>query len=205
MEAFLLGVISILTVEVSLFLILSFLLIGKLSNSFPSHLLKVLLLCLTTVMLYSSFILFGPTSIYSFFQSSASIVLILTVFLCLKFLGVFRSMKSEMLKKLVEGALSWVAPVVLGFWLFGLSLMNLGPVLGSMMIHSVNSDSASGVVLIPLFFGLGIALVVGVVLGLSWLFHNKFKSEKFWNVIQVLASVAAAILALRTLISTLLV
>lgn len=200
MEAFLYGIRSILSLEAALFMIFSFLLIGKLSSFFGSHLVKVAMLSTTTVFMFMFFVVLSPTTAFELLRSLSVFVLVLTIIICLKLLGIIKMIKSQQLRANVDGVFNWFAPIVFGYWLFAQSFLNLGPLMSPIIIPEMSIQFDLNVELIPLFFGLGVVLAVGGVLTLSWFFHDKFKGMQFWKVIQGLASVVVIILSLRILI-----
>lgn len=203
MDVFLLGVFNVLSAEVGLLLILSFLLIGKLSKRFSSHLLKIFLICVTTILFYVLFFSFGPTAVFIFFMSSVKIILILTVLLCVKLLGVLQYVRNKGLHDFIEDLFNWLAPFLIGCWFFTLSLASLGLVLRSSLGSTLDLEVPMDVMLIPLLYGFGVATVVGIILIFAWFFHDKFKGMQFWKIIQVLALIATLIYTLRIFIAVL--
>ncbi|MDG1333103.1 MAG: hypothetical protein P8P74_12290 [Crocinitomicaceae bacterium] len=198
MEAFLYGITSILSFEVALYVIFAFILFGKLSAFFGSHIAKVIILSLTTVFLIFSFTILSPSTVYETLSSLGTIVLILTILVSLHFLGVFKAIKSVELRSLIEGTFNWLTPVVFGYWLFVQSFARIGPIIGSMMFGE--DGFTQNAELVPLFFALGLSLTVGGVLVFSWFFHDKFKEMQFWKVIQVIAAIVVLLYSLRLLI-----
>ena len=90
--------------------------------------------------------------------------------------------------------------MVVGYWLWSISLSAAGSLIGSMMIAGMNGTETTSPILMYFLFGLGVILPILLLLVIAGQFHRKHANNSNWKGAQTVAGVMLLIVVIRGLI-----